>query len=407
MISTWRIFRWRTLSLFLFIVNFVVVNTGSGGVHPMKSIIADKGTELEPMVFVKNIVVNEETRGDYVSAPVRKCLINIWRDYNWLPHNGIWQAGLLRRQLSRRDGERYGRAIRHDDPTAEFQSVSPAKLWSLRRWQEITEDINLNLARWSFASIGHLQWNGQLLSLFECDPVGECDSHIHPSSLIHPDRVYLLGHGVPLFGYRVLHRHELKEINRGDDDGHKQSDGSYLVGIQLGNPPTKHRNVLWLEVQSLFYMILAYSSARLIIFAEGGRPLLVMFALALLCVFAFQFVRTLMAWLRTHSRYNTGAARSRVYSTGKLTPNKQQNFKLGHQQRRRSARNGDKMNATKMSIKVTGRFATAEDTARVLGVPKARLKWLKNLVTAELNHTPQNGRTASRASKKVSTSGRL
>jgi hypothetical protein len=36
-----------------------------------------------------------------------------------------------------------------------------------------------------------------------------------------------------------------------------------------------------------------------------------------------------------------------------------------------------------MAVKLTSKFATAEDTAKALGVPKSRLKWLVRLMHSE------------------------
>ena len=48
-----------------------------------------------------------------------------------------------------------------------------------------------------------------------------------------------------------------------------------------------------------------------------------------------------------------------------------------------------------MKIILHSKFATAEDTAKALGVPKTRLKWLKRLVNSE---TVLSGRTNGRKS---------
>ena len=48
-----------------------------------------------------------------------------------------------------------------------------------------------------------------------------------------------------------------------------------------------------------------------------------------------------------------------------------------------------------MTIVLHSKFATPEDTAKALGVPKTRLKWLKRLMSSE---TVSSGRTNGRKS---------
>ena len=96
----------------------------------------------------------------------------------------------------------------------------------------------------------------------------------------------------------ILHGKQLKEIDCGYDDRHKQSSYGYFSRLQTTNPSAErwHVDFLWLGAQSLFWMSLSYGSARLIVCYGGGRPFLVLLALALLFVFAFQFVRSLIAF---------------------------------------------------------------------------------------------------------------
>ncbi len=109
-------------------------------------------------------------------------------------------------------------------------------------------------------------------------------------------------HGEPSlfrhFCHGILHGEQLKEIDYGYDDRHKQSNHCYFIPMQFANPLADvwHVTFLWLGAQCLFWFGLSYGVARLIVFYGGGHPILVLLALALLFVFTFQFVRSLLAF---------------------------------------------------------------------------------------------------------------
>ena len=66
-----------------------------------------------------------------------------------------------------------------------------------------------------------------------------------------------------------------------------------------------------------------------------------------------------------------------------------------------------------MTIVLDSKFATAEDTAKALGVSKTRLKWLKRLMTAERvsgrtggrKFSHKNGTKVTASAKKAKNAG--